>query len=365
MSRNRSIGSEEYMKKRIPKNVKYDHVRTRLDTGCSSTKYVEKLEELRKNYRYRKDEIFKRLKVTTFAQLVLQVALSSVRNHSEADDVSHIPQDSLSMVSDEGQECPSEYTTDSALMVPPLSQCQDSGDSKDICHSARSKLLNVISGVGELNIDEVIQHKASELVSSPAPVNVPYPDCPYLLLDMRDHEQYDRCHIISAQSFPVARLSRTMNPYSKEMLEYKNAQGKIIVVYDEDEMIASQAATVMCQRGFENLFLLSGGLKVIAQKFPCGMTTGSFPVSCLSSPSSKGRKCSVLQQPAERRCRFTFSELANIQEQLEETLIPNKSNSCMSSCSTTSSTCSAASSRLSLSSSIRNSSRVHSSRPWK
>lgn len=39
----------------------------------------------------------------------------------------------------------------------------------------------------------------------------------------------------------------------------KNASGKIIIVYDEDERIASQAATTMCQRGFENLFMLSGG----------------------------------------------------------------------------------------------------------
>uniref|UniRef100_A0A8C7XVW0 Uncharacterized protein n=1 Tax=Oryzias sinensis TaxID=183150 RepID=A0A8C7XVW0_9TELE len=55
---------------KIPKNAKYDHVKTKLDTGCSMTKYMERLEEIRKNYRYRKDEIFKRIKLTTLAQLV-------------------------------------------------------------------------------------------------------------------------------------------------------------------------------------------------------------------------------------------------------------------------------------------------------
>lgn len=73
------------------------------------------------------------------------------------------------------------------------------------------------------------------------------------------------------------------------------------------------------------------GLKVIAQKFPEGMTTGSIPTSCLSSPtSSKGKKFSVQQQPsqaAEKRWRFTSDELAKIQEQLEEILIPSNSNS--------------------------------------
>lgn len=46
-----------------------------------------------------------------------------------------------------------------------------------------------------------------------------------------------------------------LNPHSVQ----KNAAGKIIIVYDEDERIASQAATTMCERGFENLFMLSGG----------------------------------------------------------------------------------------------------------
>lgn len=46
-----------------------------------------------------------------------------------------------------------------------------------------------------------------------------------------------------------------LNPHTVQ----KNAEGRIIIVYDEDERIASQAATTMCERGFENLFMLSGG----------------------------------------------------------------------------------------------------------
>ncbi|XP_072242529.1 centrosomal protein of 41 kDa [Leuresthes tenuis] len=364
MSLNQSIGSVEYMKKRIPRNAKYDHVKTRLDTGCSLTKYMEKLEEIRKNYRYRKDEIFKRLKVTTFAQLILQVASVSDLHESEIDGDS---QDSLSVVSDADLDCLSERTNGSPL-TSPRSHSQDVGDNKDICHTARSTLLSVISGVGELNLDKNNQKMAKKLVSAPTPADRPYPDCPYLLLDVRDRDQYDSYHIISAHSFPITMLSRTMNPYTKEVLEYKNTPGKIIIVYDEDERIASQAATTMCERGFENLFMLCGGLKVIAQKFPSGMTTGSIPASCLSSPkSSKERKCLVPQHPgqaAEKRWRFTSDELAKIQDQLEEILIPSNSNSRLSSRMSASSAQSKTSSRQS-SSTGRDSSRVQSSRPWK
>ncbi|XP_026221775.1 centrosomal protein of 41 kDa [Anabas testudineus] len=375
MSLRRSIGDVEYMKKRIPKNAKYQHVKTRLDTGCSLTKYLERLEDIKKNYRYRKDEIFKRLKVTTFAQLVLQVASVSDLNESENDCESHGLEDG-DVVSNADLECLSERTNGS-LQVSPLSDRQDAGDTRENCYSARSTLLSVISGVGELNLDRNNQKTPNELVSTPEPADTPYPDCPYLLLDVRDRDQYELCHIISAQSFPIAMLSRTMNPYTKEVLGYKNAAGKIIIVYDEDERIASQAATTMCERGFENLFMLSGGLKVVVQKFPEGMTTGSIPRSCLSSPtSSKGKKSSVQQQQqqqqqlqaAEKRWRFTSDELAKIQEQLEEIFIPSNSNSRMSSRMSTISSQSGASSarsRQSSSTAGRDSSRVQSSRVWK
>ncbi|XP_042267183.1 centrosomal protein of 41 kDa [Thunnus maccoyii] len=365
MSLHRSIGSVEYMKKRIPQNAKYQHVKTRLDTGYSLTKYMEKLEEIKKYYRYRKDEIFKRLKVTTFAQLLLQVASVSDLNDSENYGESLVPEDGLSVMSDADLESLSDHTSGS----PQASDRQDASG----CYTARSTLLSVISGVGELNLDRNNQKTADMSVSSPALADRPYPDCPYLLLDVRDREQYDRCHIISAHSFPIAMLSRTMNPYTKEVLEYKNAAGKIIIVYDEDERIASQAATTMCERGFENLFMLSGGLKLIAQKFPEGMTTGSIPTSCLSSPTStKEKKFSVQQQQpsqaAEKRWRFTSDELAKIQEQLDEMLIPSNPNSRMSSrmsSSSTQSKTSSARSRQSSSTSGRDSSRVQSSRPWK
>lgn len=56
--------------------------------------------------------------------------------------------------------------------------------------------LSVISGVGELNV-EGANRKTAESVSSPSSADTPYPDCPYLLLDVRDRDQYDHCHIIS------------------------------------------------------------------------------------------------------------------------------------------------------------------------
>lgn len=57
-------------------------------------------------------------------------------------------------------------------------------------------------------------------------------------------------------------LSRCANFEIREMLSYRNKPGHIIICYDEDESIGPRVATVLVERGYENVFLLSGGLKV-------------------------------------------------------------------------------------------------------
>ena len=57
-------------------------------------------------------------------------------------------------------------------------------------------------------------------------------------------------------------LSRSFNPETNEMRAFRNKPGSIILVYDEDERLASNAATILVQRGYDNIFMLSGGLKV-------------------------------------------------------------------------------------------------------
>ncbi len=57
------------------------------------------------------------------------------------------------------------------------------------------------------------------------------------------------------------------------MLRFKNFPGKILVVYDYDESVASRCATTLVQRGYDNVFMLSGGIRVANIKFPRGLLT--------------------------------------------------------------------------------------------
>ncbi|XP_064199103.1 centrosomal protein of 41 kDa [Anguilla rostrata] len=358
MSSARSIGNTQYMKKRVPRNPKYHHVKPKVDTGCSLVRYMERMEELKKNYRYRKGELFKRLKVSTFAQLVIQVASVSELNDMAVEDLD----DNVTILSDVDME----QNNNSPDRMPVFSEDCDS----EFGLSPRSTLQSLISGVGELDMDRYGQgHTNVGPISSARVSEQPYPDCPYLLLDVRDKEDYERCHIISAYNYPIATLSRTMDPYTKEVLEYKNSPGKIIILYDEDERIASIAATTMFERGFENVFMLSGGLKVIGQKFPEGMTTGNIPVQCLLSPTatrSLGRgHLGQGSYPAEKKCRFSFEDISKIQEHQEEMLVPSASNVTVTSKSSSLSKSTSRTSQQTLSVAGTDGSRSQRSRPWR
>ncbi|XP_058683490.1 centrosomal protein of 41 kDa-like isoform X1 [Poecile atricapillus] len=314
MSARGGFGDPQLLTRRIPTNPKYQHIKTRLDTGNSLSKYMEKLEEIKRNYRYKKDELFKRLKVTTFAQLVLQVA--SLSNET------------LEVTKEELQELPDSAGDDTEGtkndqgspegMASPVLFLNNSGAGE----SHRSTLQSVISGVGELDLE-----KDSPKEEESQARETPYPDCPFLLLDVRDRDAYEQCHIVGAYSYPIATLSRTMNPYTNNILEYKNAHGKIIIVYDNDERLASQAATTMCERGFENLFMLSGGLKVLAQKIPEGLITGTLPASCqLPAPGGSARRRAVPRAPparAENRWRFSADDLQKLRRYLAEEQLPS------------------------------------------
>ncbi|XP_042326648.1 centrosomal protein of 41 kDa [Sceloporus undulatus] len=326
MSARRRLGEPELLTKRIPQNPKYQHVKTRLDTGSSMTKYTEKLEEIKRNYRYKKDELFKRVKVTTFAQLVIQVA-------SQSDENSEVPHEETQKL-DEGDAAPIENNVETKAETngkispgekpaSPILFINNTGAGE----SFRSTLQSVISGVGELDLGKDPQKKMDACAK-----DGPYPDCPFLLLDVRERDAYDQCHIVGAYSYPIATLSRTMNPYTNNILEYKNAHGKIIILYDDDERMASQAATTMCERGFENLFMLSGGLRVVAQKVPEGLVTGSFPASCLvATQSGSARKKNTPRQPppppAENKWRFTAEDVQKIQYYLEQEKLPTDTTS--------------------------------------
>ena len=104
---------------------------------------------------------------------------------------------------------------------------------------------------------------------------------PYLILDIRPGVEYIRGHIATSVSFPLSRLSRAVGWECEEMLLYKNHPEWIIILCDEHEDNSSQFAETLIHRGYENIFVLSGGLRLARDKigFPLVTTDQSMDIS--------------------------------------------------------------------------------------
>ncbi|XP_059150457.1 centrosomal protein of 41 kDa B-like isoform X2 [Physella acuta] len=234
---------------------------------------MEKMEELKRNYNFRKDEIFKRMKISTFVQLVVQVA--DVDNFEEGPPYSTSGTDRPDTADNEVERIQKNGSGDTSR------QTSDTSRQTPEVDTSRSRLEQVINGMGEVDLD------ASKRPHQPLPMMGS--QCPYLLLDVREKDAFDECHIITAKSYPTAMLARSVNYETKDMLNYKNQPGKIILIYDEDERISHRAATTLVQRGYDNLFMLSGGMKVAYKLFPEGLIAGTVPQTILDD-TPQGQK---------------------------------------------------------------------------
>ncbi|CAL4066169.1 unnamed protein product, partial [Meganyctiphanes norvegica] len=93
-------------------------------------------------------------------------------------------------------------------------------------------------------------------------------------------------------------LCRAVGWECKEMLAYKNHPEYIIVVCDESEDLAGEITATLCHRGYDNVFMLSGGLRLARDKLGYPLVT--------NDPSP----------------RLNEDAAAAISMQLKETLLP-------------------------------------------
>ena len=169
-----------------------------------------------------------------------------------------------------------------------------------------------------------------------------------LLLDLREEEEFEKCHIEGAVHYPAPMLSRSVNPFIPQIYEFvrfliitifprlrkrrrriskyhfiyciviirstkplpsspslistnnaqRNRDGKIIVLYDMDEKISVPAGNQFFEKGFDNVCILSGGLREFAEQFRESVTglppsPRAFSVSGMSSSSSSARRSSL------------------------------------------------------------------------
>ncbi|XP_015903947.1 centrosomal protein of 41 kDa B isoform X2 [Parasteatoda tepidariorum] len=245
------VSNDQALNKRIPGNPKYQHVKPAVNSGSTVQKQIDELREKQKNCLHKKDEVFNRIKFSSFIELLVEAAKVKLKLEKEK--------------SQDG------------------SNIEGSVKSSDNKHPDKV-LPNVIMGIGEIDL-------ANQKRNPSSTVHKLEKELPYLLLDVRDKEQFVQNNIKTARHYPSALLARSVGFETEEMKLYKNSSPEIIIVYDDDESIAVRVATTLVQRGYDNVFVLTGGLKHCLQVFP------KKPLShlCTNQPSQSGSPAVVVK----------------------------------------------------------------------
>ena len=88
----------------------------------------------------------------------------------------------------------------------------------------------------------------------------------FLLLDLRDNDEYQLWRIKEAISYPAPNIGR--DKVITELYRFKNQPDKLIIVYMFDERQGTQYAQLLSEKGYDNVFLLSGGCEQFLEEFP-------------------------------------------------------------------------------------------------
>merc|ERR1719277_1386198 len=86
------------------------------------------------------------------------------------------------------------------------------------------------------------------------------------LLDLRTPEEFERCHLPLAISYPATKINRDQFP--PELHRCKRDPGKLLVVYHADDQATAGVATLLVQKGWELVHGLSGGFDEMVQSYP-------------------------------------------------------------------------------------------------
>lgn len=88
----------------------------------------------------------------------------------------------------------------------------------------------------------------------------------YIIIDLRDNEEYEDFHIVESVNMPYYNISRDKFPSNMYMM--KNKMDKMIICYSLDERTSIPHCQLLYQKGFDNIYMLTGGIESFVVKYP-------------------------------------------------------------------------------------------------
>ena len=212
-------GDKGAQEKKLKENPKYKQISKVVDTGNTIKSNQFMSDQLISK---RKSEMFKRVKGSTIIKLIK----AAQANQTE-----------------------SIYNLGSG--EPNLNQQEDpKDDNKSIAsqQTAKSNITNVTAVT-----------YATDMLGNLSEID-------FIILDLREASDYERIHLREAISFPAVNITR--DKFTHQMLMMKNKPGKMIILYHYDERNGIPYANTFFQKGYDNVYFLSGGIEEFAKNYP-------------------------------------------------------------------------------------------------
>ena len=127
----------------------------------------------------------------------------------------------------------------------------------------------------------------------------------FLLLDLREPDEYANWHIKEAINFPAANIGRDRT--IPELYRFKNAPDKLIITYMNDERQGTAQASLLAEKGYENTFPLSGGIEKFLEENSDLVEGVAVPVSQRAIQEEEERKAN------EKKAHLQAKRQANMQ----------------------------------------------------
>ena len=214
-------GDKTIQEKKLKENPKYKQISKVVDTGATIKNSQFMSDQLISK---RKSELFKRVKGSTIIKLIKSAKESqteSIYNLGSGDQ--NINNQNIEEQKDDNKSVVSQQTN-------------------------KSNITNVTAVT-----------YATEMLGNLSEID-------FIILDLREETEYDRVHVIEAVSFPAVNISR--DKFTQQLIMMKNKPGKMIILYHTDERNGIPYANNFYQKGYDNVYFLSGGIEEFEKYHP-------------------------------------------------------------------------------------------------
>jgi len=245
--------------RKVPESKRYAHVKSNIDTGATARKqHVASAAAVARQ----RDEIFRRIRPSTLVRLLQEREVcESIYAHGPTSDGGC------------GTSASSVAAVKAGRGAPTPSVASIS--------SVAGSVVSVVDS--DTTIDE-----SRDLV----------------LLDLREERDFEQCRLPLAVSYPAARINR--DQVSPELYNCKRDASKLLVVYHDTDQSSTAVATILVQKGWETVHVLSGGFEEMLQSYP-EVLEGQPPERPRSSASVRPRSSAASVRSRQSTCTVARS----------------------------------------------------------